>query len=358
MSARRWLSRIILAAALPGCILGAAPAGPAAGQASAIPDKPAAETPAAASAGPASENPASYNSRRFVRHLSNTETCLACHGNFNPVVRDKDGKPRSLWIDSQLFFQSAHARFGCQSCHTNIDGFGHRAVGVASGEINCAPCHAVESKNSPAEQLKHQQRMEERAGFDRIKTVAIRACINCHKKEYEQNSKSIHGQSDKMHGVEGVPFCINCHGMHYILSCDVPRSATNPINVPSTCLNCHAQTDVKLRAGLTLVPDTGASIITSNATKPPAIRPVRAATAGLFTQTKMRKTSAKVQSPSATSAACQVHPAPGAVAAYWTLRARSRHTIAAAAVPATPASTPLPIPFASVVSFMNSHRSE
>lgn len=201
---------------------------------------------------PSADSPEQFDSRRFVRHLSGTETCLVCHGNYNPEVLDAPGKVRSLWIDSRLFLQSSHARLGCKACHKNIDKFGHQGEGIAAGTIDCAPCHTAEQKSTPAQRAAHQQQMETRSGYDMTQTIAISACIGCHEKEYEQYKRSVHGQSMQTHGVEGVPFCINCHGMHYILPSDDPRSATNPLNVPSTCLNCHAQADVKLRAGLTL----------------------------------------------------------------------------------------------------------
>ena len=94
---------------------------------------------AAAQAPVAEPLDSTYDTERFTRQLTGTETCLACHGSYNPVVK-RPGDPRhSLWVNSQLFLQSVHARLGCDACHTNLDSHGHRLAGLAPVRERCAP---------------------------------------------------------------------------------------------------------------------------------------------------------------------------------------------------------------------------
>lgn len=196
-----------------------------------------------------------YDTRRFTRQLTGTETCLACHGSYNPVVKRPDNPRHSLWVNSQLFLQSVHARLGCNACHTNIDSHGHRLAGIAPVRDRCAPCHVAEVElpaeagESPREQ--DLARMVELAGLDMTLTVALNACLECHPEEYEQYKASVHGVSVLEHKDTDAPFCMDCHGIHYILPAEDKRSQTNPGNIPDTCLTCHDQADVKVRAGLT-----------------------------------------------------------------------------------------------------------
>lgn len=205
-----------------------------------------------------------YDHRRFHRHLSGTETCLACHGSYNPVVRRPDEPRHSLWLNSELFMQSVHAKNGCHSCHTNIDAYGHRLVGSDTAQAGgCQPCHAgggasaqTTADDALADKLAGEvaageaQEMQLNSEGEMVLSAALRACITCHAQEYEAYKQSVHGQSVLNHADSDAPFCMDCHGIHYILSADDPRSKTYPANVPSTCLNCHDQADIKARAGL------------------------------------------------------------------------------------------------------------
>lgn len=204
-----------------------------------------------------------FDSRRFLRHMSGTETCLLCHGSYNPIVRcDEDprhircddSKRHSLWIDSTLYHQSVHARYGCQSCHTTIDAFGHRIEGQGKRTQLCTPCHAEENatENASVEEIAGKvAQMKLFAGLDTTLTSALRACLDCHADEFAEYQESVHAVSVREHRDSDAPFCMDCHGIHYILPANDDRSLTNPANVPATCLRCHNQADLKARAGLT-----------------------------------------------------------------------------------------------------------
>lgn len=192
-----------------------------------------------------------YDERRFKRYMSNVETCLTCHGSYNPVVRRPNDPRHSLWINSELFMQSAHAMLGCQACHTNIDAFGHRAGAVNLAERSCLPCHEPEEDTSRQSIAEGLVEMQETVGIDYNFTVALTACIKCHPGQYEEYRESAHGVSVFEHQNKGAPFCIECHGIHYILPADHRLSQTNPANIPSTCLRCHGESQIRLQAELT-----------------------------------------------------------------------------------------------------------
>lgn len=192
-----------------------------------------------------------YDQTRFRRYMSNVETCLTCHGSYNPIVRRPDDPRHSLWINSELFMQSAHAMLGCQACHTNIDAFGHRTGEVKLAERSCSPCHEVKENSSEQGIEEGLAEMQKTVGIDYNFTVALTACINCHPEQYEEYRGSAHGVSVFEHKNKGAPFCIDCHGIHYILPSKHRRSQTNPANIPSTCLRCHGESQIRIQAELT-----------------------------------------------------------------------------------------------------------
>jgi hypothetical protein len=183
----------------------------------------------------AQDKPAPPNAdQRFVRYISSVETCLLCHGSYN-ITTGREGDPRhSLWIDSDLFLQSVHARLGCTACHVDIDSHGHRLVEVEAQQI---PAKAATNG------------------------AAMQACISCHPKEYALYKTSIHGVDVLSRKESAAPFCTDCHGSHYILPSTDERAWTNPANVPATCLKCHGELTIQQRFGLTK--DVGGTFKTS-----------------------------------------------------------------------------------------------
>ena len=193
--------------------------------------------------------PEVYDEQRFVRHISGTETCLICHGSYNFVVA-REGSPRhSLWLNTEVFLQSVHAKIGCNACHRNIDEHGHRLA--TRGEavermLQLGQQNGVGTNGKPAEPSPEDLPF----GRDFTVTVALDACIQCHQKEFDAYRNSVHGEA-KLSGLNpDAPFCTDCHGEHYILPRENELSRTNPANIPSTCLECHSQSDIKARAGL------------------------------------------------------------------------------------------------------------
>jgi nitrate/TMAO reductase-like tetraheme cytochrome c subunit len=63
-------------------------------------------------------------------------------------------------------------------------------------------------------------------------------CIKCHKNEVVTYKDSIHWKNIE-EGRTEAPSCLDCHGVHNILSYKDPNSTTYFENIPETCSNCH-----------------------------------------------------------------------------------------------------------------------
>ncbi len=117
------------------------------------------------------------------------EDCITCHG-----LKDlKSRKGYSRFIDPARFSQSVHARrgVGCLSCHPEVDTLNREA------------------------RIPHRTRVEPK-------------CRECHVREYDQYSKSLHAQVSKK-------LCYACHNPHYTTSFrEMSGDARKKI-----CLTCH-----------------------------------------------------------------------------------------------------------------------
>jgi len=184
---------------------------------------------------------------RFKRYMSGTETCLTCHGDYNIITTRGAQKNESLWVSSDRFLGSVHSRLGCTSCHTNIEGHGHRLAQVETNSTN-----AVQPGEKPASiDAGALAALDEKVGGRFKREPALVACANCHPEQFNVYITSVHGNAVVGEGNSDPPWCIDCHGWHYILPSSDERALTNPANIPNTCKRCHAQTEIKRRYGLT-----------------------------------------------------------------------------------------------------------
>ncbi len=122
-----------------------------------------------------------------VRASSQTDDCIACHGE-----RDMG----SLFVDVREFKESIHKDLSCIDCHNDITDLPHP---------------------------------------EKLKAVS---CKTCHEDVFVIYSKSIHGR-ERAKGEELVATCRDCHGKHNIRSSKDPQSLTYPVNLPRTCSRCH-----------------------------------------------------------------------------------------------------------------------
>lgn len=189
-----------------------------------------------------------YDPRRFKRFMSGVETCLLCHGSYN-IVMGHGANQDSLWVNPDRFLESVHATKGCTACHTNINPFGHELK--KEQENQPVVDTSGEEFADVSDLVPTEAGLEAKVGERLKRTPAMLACIRCHEDIYEQYRTTVHGVAVVEEGKKEPPYCIDCHGWHYILPSSDERSRTNPANIPQTCQSCHAQTAIKKRYGLT-----------------------------------------------------------------------------------------------------------
>ena len=128
------------------------------------------------------------------------EECIDCHGDAE-MATEKDGKTISLYVDIDMFKDTAHANNGCTSCHEDA------AVDEDEHPFPLAPVN----------------------------------CANCHDEIGEIYQQSDHGHAAIDRHDRLAPKCHDCHTKHSILSPKDKRSTTYPLNIPFTCGRCHRE---------------------------------------------------------------------------------------------------------------------
>ena len=132
--------------------------------------------------------------------------CQTCHGDLN-LVKLKDGKRVSFFIDLSVLQSSAHKESDCLSCHV---GFGYEP------------------------ERAHPQDWKKTAGL---------ACKNCHLAEYDLYRQSIHGRLALSGDPKGGATCGDCHGAHAIPSTKTEEGLlTLRSSAKEMCGKCHADT--------------------------------------------------------------------------------------------------------------------
>ncbi|MBI5834480.1 MAG: hypothetical protein HZB16_19450 [Armatimonadetes bacterium] len=150
--------------------------------------------------------------------------CLVCHSNERLAERDADGKVRSLYVDAQHFFATAHAKKGCLGCHGDL--------GLGPHDLALGRQPAVKPAFAPYV-----------AKLPKARAVAVANCMGCHEKEFASYQQSVHGEATRA-GKRGVPLCDDCHGNHAISMTDDIESPVNPAQQLHTCAKCHADGQV------------------------------------------------------------------------------------------------------------------
>ncbi|NOZ04062.1 MAG: hypothetical protein GXO92_05580 [FCB group bacterium] len=127
--------------------------------------------------------------------------------------------------------------------------------------LSCADCHG----GNPEAFDDEDEAMWENDTFggEVSRTDEIVMCGSCHSdprfmRQYstairtdqvKQYWTSKHGMELKR-GNEKVAICTDCHGVHGILPVDDPRSPVYDMNVPSTCSNCHSDSEYMAEFGI------------------------------------------------------------------------------------------------------------
>lgn len=110
------------------------------------------------------------------------EGCLICHGDPNFVdPTPAADEPTSLYVDSEMFAESVHAKQPCSACHR--------------GFVLTIPQHQVDVEKD-------------------FRLVAIEACESCHPEAFMSYQTSTHAKF--YYQDDAGPICISCHGSHAI----------------------------------------------------------------------------------------------------------------------------------------------
>jgi hypothetical protein len=129
--------------------------------------------------------------------------CLDCHADKELTRTGTDGKEISMFVDQALFKLSVHQTNSCVSCHQDLTSK-HPDDNKPAQPVNCNDCHAAAAQDY--------------AG-------------------------SIHGISHQL-GASAAATCADCHGKHDMLPAKHPASPVYKLNLPNTCAQCHANTNL------------------------------------------------------------------------------------------------------------------
>jgi hypothetical protein len=130
----------------------------------------------------------------------------------------------------------------CFNCHQILDDRLKRPAELYKNgvhfrnKVECSDCHGGNSKSDDSDES-----MSKAAGFIGVPSGAnvARICAKCHKDEYRDLSKSVHGKSSTGKG-KIINNCLTCHGIHNMLSVKNPSSKVRGRNIVNTCGSCHS----------------------------------------------------------------------------------------------------------------------
>jgi cytochrome b subunit of formate dehydrogenase len=128
--------------------------------------------------------------------------CLECHAD-KDLTMERGGKEISIFVDEKLYRLSVHGTNACVSCHADLT-------------------------------LKHPD--------DNVPAKPA-SCVSCHGPVVEEYAASIHGISHRL-GASAAASCADCHGRHDMLPARHPASPVFKLNLPRTCAQCHANTNL------------------------------------------------------------------------------------------------------------------
>ena len=134
--------------------------------------------------------------------------CLKCHEK-SDVHKVVDAKIVSLVVKKEDLSESRHRNIPCVKCHSDVKP-GEPRPCITAGKIDCATCHAKISK------------------------------------EYFASG---HGEA-YLKGNENVPYCVDCHGDHHVLSHLDERAKTFRSEIPKLCGDCHKENGKAASANL------------------------------------------------------------------------------------------------------------
>ena len=199
--------------------------------------------------------------------FADTRYCTGCHG--QPLfLQTRDGNRLPLQMDPGDLAGSVHQRLNCRDCHFGFTTKEHpersfrspRDHTLASAEM-CRRCHFdkyTRTLESIHYVLLAAGRQDAPVCVDchgahaiatgRLEKVAnARHCAQCHEDIYTVYKESVHGAALLSEHNQDVPVCSDCHRAHDISD---PRTAQFHLTIPEICGNCHSNSAIVGKYGL------------------------------------------------------------------------------------------------------------
>lgn len=197
------------------------------------------------------------------------DDCMQCHSDSTLTMPGPNGREISLWVDLERYDSSAHAGFGCIDCHGEIADLPHEED---LPPVDCSTCHGdvqeVFARSTHGkglvEGVEHSPHCYDCHGKHDIRSASddqsmtshfrlVETCARCHadpevveklpfgnRAPVDGYLRSVHGKALLEKQDPNAPTCGTCHPPHEVLPPSDPASLVNPVNLPLTCAQCHA----------------------------------------------------------------------------------------------------------------------
>jgi len=159
------------------------------------------------------KSPSDSNSRVNRKNIS--LICSVCHGNHDIIFKYHTRCKKS----SQEYMEGVHGRALYKS-------------GLVLFAAVCRDCHGIHNIKGVRESQFFAKQPEN--------------CGKCHILVFNKYKESTHGRK-ALEGNKDVPFCVDCHGEHKIISPGDEGAPTSWKNVSNTCCTCHAHPKIMKR---------------------------------------------------------------------------------------------------------------
>jgi hypothetical protein len=200
---------------------------------------------------------------------SEEKDCMVCHS--------RDGKKSfingeiiSTRVNKSDIVASPHKDVGCSDCHSRFSAGGHpknrfgseREYRHASAEM-CKRCH-YDKYSKVAESIHYKMlsvgRLDAPTCVDchgihaisspgKNRLSIVEKCAACHREVYAAYAKSVHGSALFNENNRDVAICTDCHSSH-----NMQATTSNDFHdeIPDTCSNCHSNSTVMGKYGLSI----------------------------------------------------------------------------------------------------------
>ncbi len=185
----------------------------------------------------------SDHAKAMVKGTSLTAACTDCHGDHHAIMPIDDPTspvnrkniPTTCSGCHQKYSQAEFAKG--KTYLDSVHGLSFQQATDTKAAV-CSDCHGAHDINKPVNR-------SSKLYWANIPNT----CGQCHKKEYAQYSKGIHGQALAA-GSRDTPVCTDCHGEHDIDAVKRASSKVSSANIPQTCGQCHSAERINVKYSL------------------------------------------------------------------------------------------------------------